>query len=129
MPTKSEFPSLYLAAHRAGTIAGEALNPVPMIVEEHAQPMNDSSPVVKSWYVPQGVCGFAWVTLPGRTAFAKYLVSEGVGRKGDSYSPGVKVWVRGFGQSYEKKSAYAAAFAGVLANAGIVGVYPGGRLD
>ena len=64
--------------------------------------------------VSEGACGFAWINIkPGTSKFAKYLKAKEIARK-DSYYGGVSVWVHSFGQSYERKMAYARAFATVL---------------
>jgi len=66
------------------------------------------------YIVNEGVCGFAWINIkPGTSRFAKYLKAKEIARK-DSYYGGVSIWVHYFGQSYERKMAYARAFATVL---------------
>lgn len=121
-----KFAALYAAADAAGKAAAEKVTPVPMVVAQHANVLDDSSPIVKAWYVPSGVCGFAWVKVKA-TGFGKWAVAAGVGYK-NSYEGGVSISVRHFGQSYEKKVAYAAAFANVL-NAAGVKAYADDRLD
>lgn len=119
---------LFRSAHLAGYAAGEGEVPAPMVVVEHANPLDDNSPVVRV-YEPhtEGVCGFAWVNVrPGNSSFARWLVDSGHARKG--YHGGVDLWVREFGQSYQRKMAYARAFAQVLQEAGIR-AYASGRLD
>lgn len=112
--------ALYAKAHEAGMAAGKAALPTPMIVRDemtdHVYP-----PVM------DGVCGFAWVTIrPANSPFARWLKQRGLGHKG--YHGGWEYWVSGFGQSYERKYAYARAFSKVLGEAGIK-AYAGGRLD
>ena len=122
------FEILYQQAHAAGMVAALAKTPVPMVVQQHRRVLDDNSPVVKSWKVDSGICGFAWVKIrPATTAFARWLVKEGKG-KVSNYEGGVTIWASGFGQSYERKMAYAGAFAQVLGKAGI-NAYPAGRLD
>ena len=105
-------------AHAAGMVAGEAAKPTAMIVSEHENPLNDNSAVRKQWYVADGVCGFAWVNIrPGTSSFARWMVKHGKARK--AYHGGVDVWVSEFGQSMQRKEAYAAAYAKVLNEAGI----------
>lgn len=106
---------LYAQAHEAGMAAGKAHQPVPMIVSEHANPLNDNSPVVKVYApVMGGVCGFAWIKIrPARGAFVNWLKVKKIGRV-DSYSGGYSISVHQFGQSMECKEAYAGAFAQVL---------------
>lgn len=112
------FEDLYNQAHLAGQLAAQACVPRPMVVQQHANPGDDGSRVVKEWDVPDGVCGFAWVVVnPGNSSFALWLKKhKGAHRH---YYGGVAVSVRDYGQSLERKSAYADAFATVLQGAGI----------
>lgn len=111
------FNGLMTAARAAGLAAANAMTPTPMIVTEHENPLNDASPIKKSYYVPSGVCGFAWIVVkPGISSFARWLVKEGIAHK--HYYGGVAIWVSDFGQSMERKEAYAHAFAKVLSDAG-----------
>lgn len=76
---------------------------------------------------PGGVCGFAWVHIPdGRSSCAHWLTKTNRGSKG--YPRGVDIWVSYFGQSLERKEAYARAFAQVLRNYGIK-CYSQSRMD
>jgi hypothetical protein len=109
---------IYLQAHEAGNAAVSQATIVPMIVREHANPLNDESPVKRQWYVEDGVCGFASVIVkPANSKFAKWLASAGLGRK--SYYGGISMSVLDFNQSLQKKEAYASAFAKVLESHGI----------
>src|SRR5262245_61893810 len=73
----AKFEAAYAKAVAAGKAAGEKAEVVPMIVREHENPMNDASPVKNEWFVGDGVCGFAWVTVsPGNSSFAKWLVKN-----------------------------------------------------
>lgn len=119
---------LFAEAHKAGLEAAERTTPQPMVVQQHSNPLNDNSPVVKQYFVPQGLCGFAWIKVrPGTSSFAKWLKRTNRGYL-DSYEGGVNVWVSVGGQSYEIKMAYAQAFASVLQAVGIQAI-PQGRLD
>ncbi len=115
-------------AHEAGMEAGNAKVPTPMVVTQHENMGDDSSPVEKSYYVPQGVCGFAWVVTNehGNGKFVKYLKSVGEARK--CYYGGFYVVRAPFGQCYEKKVAYANAYAAVLNNYNL-NAYADSRLD
>ena len=116
--TPQEFDTLIARAHAAGLAAGAGTNPTPMGVTDGST----------RWVVMDGPCGFAWVNVkPGTSAFAKYLVAQGVARK-DSWEGGVTVWVTQFDQSWERKRAYALAYAKVLVDAGIR-AHAGDRLD
>jgi hypothetical protein len=124
-----QFQELYDKARAAGLAAGERHRPVPFVAIQRENPFDDSSPIVKQ-YEPEmdGACGFGWIIVkPGNSPFANWLKRNDLARK-DHYYGGVNVWVRDFGQSYEKKYAYARAFAGVLESAGIRAVGMG-RMD
>lgn len=122
-----EFAGIYKAAREAGLKAGNVHEPVPMIVQQHANMADDNTPVVKEYFVPNGVCGFAWVNVaPGTCAFARWLVKQKLAHK--AYYGGVDIWVSEYGQSMEKKMMYAAAFAKVLNEHGIT-AYAGDRID
>jgi hypothetical protein len=121
------FEELHAKAHAAGEAAAAKCTPTPMVVSEHTNPLNDNSPVKQSWYVPSGVCGFAWVNVvPGNCAFANWLKANKLGRPG--YGGGVNVWVSAYGQSMELKEAYADAYAKVLNEAGVK-AYSQSRMD
>jgi hypothetical protein len=127
--TKTEMRALYAKAREAGLAAGKGAKPEPMYVVQRADPLDDSSRIVKAYApVADGPCGFAWVTVkPGNSRFANWLKANGLGHT-DHYYGGVSVWVRDFGQSYERKGAYAGAFAKVLSDAGIT-AYAMDRMD
>ena len=109
-----EFASIVAEADAAGKAAVAKLNVVPMVVGQHANQMDDNSPVVKQWFVADGVCGFASVHLgPANKPFAKYLVNFGPAKK-DSYNGGIYIWIGDYGQSMQKKEAYARAYADVI---------------
>jgi len=122
-----DFQTIYNEAHSAGMTAGNAHRPTPMTVQQHANPLNDNSPVVQQWHVAGGVCGFAEVIIkPATCAFVRYLRSKGIGRK--SYYGGWSLWISEFGQSMECKEAYAHAFSKVLNDNGIKS-YATSRMD
>jgi hypothetical protein len=125
---KRECARLYKEAHEAGLTAGKNVGVVPMIVGEPSTPFgNDVDYSKPTYFVEGGVCGFAWIKIfPARGAFVNYLKSIEVGSK--SYTGGLDVWVRGFGQSLQRKEAYAQAFAEVLRENGI-NAYAESRLD
>lgn len=128
MTDYSNEKNLYMQAHAAGEAAAQACVPVPMRVLQHASAANDASPVVQSWDVPDGACGFAWINIkPGTSRFCKYLKSADIGRT-DSYYGGWTIWVHDYNQSHARKVAYAGAFARVLCDAGI-NAYSMNRLD
>lgn len=126
--SEEECRLLHEKAHAAGMAAGNAHQPEPMIVVQHADPLDDSSPVVRVYEpVWDGVCGFGWVTVrPGNSSYARWLRENT--RAFRSEEGGVRLRVSRFGQSYEKKMAYAGAYAKVLQEAGI-NALADGRLD
>ena len=102
---------LFTAAHIAGQVAADALTPRPMIVEDKANG--------KEYHIPDGVCGFAWVKIrPAKGKFVSWLKSAGIGST-DTYAGGYQIWISDYGQSMDKKYAYADAFAEYLRNNGI----------
>ncbi len=120
--------TIYQTAHAAGMAAGEAVTPEPMFVVERENAFDDNSPIVKEYApVMDGMSGFATVTIrPGTSAFAKFLRKIGVSHK--AYYGGEEMFVHVFGQSVERKFAYAVAFAAVLKESGIT-AYAASRLD
>jgi len=116
-----DFGSLYETAHAAGMAAGYGSKPVPMVVSGGVP-----GEAAKSWYVSEGCCGFAWIEFKGTTPFARWAKAAGKARKG--YPSGYTIWVSEFGQSVDRKEAYARAFAKVLTDHGIA-AYPNSRLD
>lgn len=110
--------TIYHAAQAKGCLAAAKTGPAPMLVQQHENMMDDSSPVAKQWLVPGGVCGFAWVVVrPGTSSFARWLVKHDHARPHD-YG-GVSIWIGGYGQSMEKKEAHASAMAAYLCRVGI----------
>ena len=120
---------IYSEAHSAGLAAGHGCTPTPMVVGQPTTPLgNDIDYEKDTYYVADGVCGFAWVNIkPARGKFVKFLKDNNIGRK-DCYYGGYTVWVSGFGQSLDRKSAYARAFAGVLNENGLK-AYSMSRMD
>jgi hypothetical protein len=119
MVARSEFSALFNKARAAGMAAADACTPVPMTVVD-ADPIT-SMPKAggKAYFVPDGVCGFAGVRVrPGNSAFAKFLVAQGLARK-DTYAGGVYMSCHAYNQSLAKKESYCDAFARVLEEAGV----------
>ena len=126
----NEIPAtIYADAHAQGVKAGNACNPTPMIVGTPTTPLGNDIDYEKDvHYVSDGPCGFAWVNIkPARGKFVKFLKDNNIGRK-DSYYGGYTIWVSGFGQSLDRKTAYAQAFAGVLKENGLT-AYSMSRMD
>lgn len=118
---------IYNAANAAGRAAVVALKVTPMVVTQHSNPLDDSSAIRKAYFVEDGPCGFAYVTIkPANSRFAKFMVVNGLARK--AYGGGVTMSVRDYNQSLQKKEAYAYAFAKVLQDNGIK-AYAESRMD
>ena len=125
--TKNEFAQIWKEAQKAGHKALEEAIPTPMIVNQHNNMLNDNSPVVKSYYVSEGACGFAWIEIhPARGGFVNWCRKNNIGSKG--YYGGWHIWVFEGGQSIDRKECYAKAARGVLRKYGIDASY-NSRLD
>jgi hypothetical protein len=131
---KSEitFKKIYNKALNAGYAAVEKMiknnEIVPMTVVQHSNMLDDNSPIKKSWYVEDGVCGFVWVNIkPANTSFAKWLVKNDYAKK-DSYYGGITIWISQYGQSMQKKSEFAKAFSTIINEYGFKS-YADSRMD
>ena len=115
----AKFAQAHEKAHQAGLQAGQNAIPTPMVVYDSEIDMVNGQLVDrpkengKQYYVPEGVCGFAWITVrPGNSSLANWLKKHADADR--DYYGGVSVWVHEFGQSYERKRAYAKAYANTL---------------
>jgi len=117
MTTPAQFEDIWREADLTGRDAAEAVTPRPMIVEGMG----------RTYYVEDGVCGFAWVNWKANTAWGRWTKATGRTRR-DSYLGGQTLWVSDFQQSMARKEAYANAFSNVLAQCGI-DAHPGSRMD
>ena len=140
--TDVEAMDIYREALDAGHTALRACKPIPMVVQEHVNMLDDNSPVKQEWFVGDGVCGFAWVNFKCVGVAAQWircLKRNGIAgdendRGGnitinhDSYRHCYSFWVHEGNQSMQKKEVFAEAFAGVLQKHGIV-CHAGSRMD
>lgn len=108
--------TLHKIADAAGMEAGHAIQPKAMVVSGMGQ----------EWVVSEGPCGFAWITVSGNTKFARDLAKRGLCQKG--YPSGMNIRVHAFNQSWQRKCAYAKAYAQVLNENGVAASW-GERLD
>jgi len=119
---ENAFQILLNEARMAGLKAVIDITPqiMPMVVCEHANPLDDNSPVTRRYApVMDGVCGFGWILIkPANSPFANWCLKKGLGRR-SAYERGFVINVSDFNQSLLKKEAYAHAFAAVLSEAGI----------
>jgi hypothetical protein len=121
-----DFSVLWNQAVEAGNAAAAALVPVPMTVV-NADLSGRPLPGAQRYFVADGVCGFAWITVrPGNSPFANWAKKAGVMRP--AYGGGVQHWVSAFDQSMQRKEAFAEAAANVLRTAGVK-AYAGSRMD
>lgn len=124
--TKNQCHNIYVEAYEAGLKAGNEVG-VPKFIVGDAIGLSNEIDYSKPTFVLNGLCGFAWVNIkPARGAFVNYLKSRNVGSKG--YYGGYEIWVSEFGQSVDRKQAFATAFAEVLRKYGIE-AYGASRLD
>jgi hypothetical protein len=108
MESSQMFAELFAKAEAAGREAGAKAAVRPMVVHGGSE----------SYFVADGVCGFAWVKVrPANSSFARWLVANDKARK-DSYAGGVSISVRDYNQSMQRKEAHAYAMAAVLSDAG-----------
>jgi hypothetical protein len=124
--TKNQCHNIYVEAYEAGLNAGKDAD-TPKFIVGDAIGLSDEIDFSKKTYILDGLCGFAWINIsPARGAFVNYLKSRQVGSKG--YYGGYEIWVREFGQSVDRKTAFARAFCDVLHKHGI-NASVGSRLD
>lgn len=119
--TTTNFGSIYLQAREAGLNAGRACTPSPMTVR-YGRPGEPT----KTETIEDGACGFAWVRIPGTSAFAKWAKANKLASPG--YPRGLDFWISDHDQSVARKAAHARAFADVLIAHGIPAVADS-RLD
>ena len=119
MRTEAE---IYRDAHEAGMNAANECTPEPMVVRYQGADGQMQRDVIYD-----GVCGFAWIRMPARGKFVKFLKMNEIGRKSFTES-GWRINVDLFNQSMQKKEAYASAFAKVLRTNNI-DAYSESRMD
>lgn len=124
------YQGLVERAHQSAYAAAATVVPTPMIVAQHANPMDDTSPVTKAWRVDDGVCGFAWVTIQRNGPFWKWAKDhcDLFRSRAETGGKGAVYWISYFNQSLTRKEAYASEFARVLREGGI-SAYSDSRLD
>jgi hypothetical protein len=111
------FQDIVEKAYKAGIEAGKNARPIPMYIIDQGIPIDR---------IDDGACGFAWIAFPGNTSFGKWAKKQGLARS--HYPSGLCIWVSEFGQSVDRKEAFAGAYARVLKDNGI-DAYSGSRLD
>lgn len=91
---------------RAAQKAEKACVPTPMVVVEHTNMIDDSSPIRRMDVVNSGVCGVLIVKLPRQYKFTKWLVAEGHAHAYDTWTSLRTPYT----QSYERLQAWWRAF-------------------
>ena len=129
------FDLIVKEADAAGKAAVEKLEVVPMIVGQETSIFSNKIDYSKpTYYVADGVCGFAWVDVypanKGNTRAGKEerKLLESFGFRKNDYAKTYQLWVSAYNQSMQKKEAYARAYADVLRANGLK-AYSGSRLD
>lgn len=112
-----KFYDIHVEASTAGAEAAANCIPTPMVVTDRGGYRE---------VVADGVCGFAWVTFPGNTAFGRAMKKAGIADT--AYPKGLMVWISDYGQSMARKEAHARAYAEVLRKHGIK-AYAASRMD
>ena len=117
--TTRQAKALFAMALKAGLDAGQAATPTPMVVGTPTTLLGNELDYSKKTYeVPEGPCGFAWVNIrPGNSSIARQAVKLGIGAK--SYEGGIDIWVHDHGQSLDRKSQHAKAYTAVLREHGV----------
>jgi hypothetical protein len=124
-----DFQDLYERARQAGLNAAASTTVQPMVVGTPKSLFSNELDETKpTYFIESGPCGFAEVVVkPGNSRFANWLKKNNIAET-RYYGGGVSVWVSEFGQSYQRKMAYASAFAEVL-RAENIKASATGRLD
>lgn len=130
----SELSRIWKEAWKAGDDAGKGASVTPMVVYEAGLFDDKPLPGGQSWFVDDGVCGFAWVDIrpashAGRSDcdLVKWMRSRDIGH----YSEYHKSWqysINEFNQSMQRKEAAARAIADVLTKYGYR-AYDNSRMD
>ena len=122
------FTNAVAAGKAAATAYAAAGNVVPMVVGSPSTPFGtDVDYSKKTYFVADGVCGFAWVHFPkANTAFTKWLKKAGHGHKG--YPTGWDVWISDYNQSMQLKDVHAHAMAAYFNSHGYT-CYAQSRMD
>jgi hypothetical protein len=118
---------IHQKAMQEAMAAADSCTPTPMVVGSPSTPWGSDIDYAKpTYYVADGPCGYAWVKIKGRGAFAKWAKQTGVARP--SALGGYTIYPSLMTQSIERKEAWANAYAQVLRDHGIE-AYVDSRLD
>ena len=118
------FQELYDAAHQVAHDAAQKMIPTPVAFQNSN--LFDNKPTGEVFVLDEGACGFAWIQFAGNTAWGKWAKKNNLAHS--AYPTGLHIWVSDYGQSMDRKEAYARAFAEVLRLNGIK-AYSNSRMD
>lgn len=119
----AKFTSDFDMAMAAGAKAAREIVPEAMHISGA-----DADGVRRCWAVPEGVCGYAYITVrPANSSFGRWLVKEGHARK--AYGGGLTISISDYNQSMARKAAHAKAAAEFLTAQGYTGVDWFERID
>jgi hypothetical protein len=125
-----KYESIHNECHQTGLLVGVRVNTRPMLVGEAKSLLSNEIDYTKKTYLmDDGPCGYAWVTIrPGNSKLANAYKKLGLAKS--AWNGGVEYWVSEFGQSVDRKAAYAEAYAAKLRQlTGHETIYSGSRLD
>jgi len=112
------FTTIWRDAGLAAHVAVQALDVKPMTVVGH----NPSTGDRIAYHVPDGVCGFAYVTIrPATGAFVQWLKGRSIGHK--AYHGGWEISIQQYSQSMQRKEEHARVVAEYLTDYGIPAGY------
>lgn len=106
MTKSQQYAALWRKAEAAGRAAHAGATPTPMNVTDGRQ----------VWHVPDGLCGFAGVVVPGNRGIGPWLRKHGIGHR--HWPSGWYVSTNGMSQSVARAEAAANEIARVLRDAG-----------
>lgn len=113
----AQYSAFIEKAHQAGMAAGEVVQTATMVVGVPTTPLSsDIDPSKKVYMVPDGICGFAYLNTAGNTPFGRYCKRLGWR---PAFRGGLFTSVRPFGQSLERKTAYAQAWVASMQESGV----------
>lgn len=129
------FQAICDKADSAGKTAVGCLKVVPMTVGQETSMFSNEIDYTKpTYYVEDGMCGFAWVDVfpanKGNTKAGKEerIILKSTGFNLNDYTKTYQFWISDYNQSVQKKETYARAYAEVLRENGLK-AYGGSRLD
>lgn len=114
----AKYARIYQLCVESADRAANACKPTPMIVAQHANVLDDRSPIKKTWIVSGGICGIVIIKLPLNHPFSRYLVASKRAYKSEQGGVVVRRCTTNtrspLEQSYERQCAATNAFADTL---------------